>query len=337
MKILAVTLIWLTAFSVSWSQQLRFLEEEPIELSKSNSSQPVMVTLVNESSSQVNVGFNVLDFEGTVTSTETDLSLSPNEVKSIGLTITPTSAKQSTKGLIIGEATNTSDVSPATRAIVYEPTNPLQLWDVWLFIPFVITAITLIRSATAINKPLNTKTNDLEYDAGESWVTNFSIGSTLATAFVALQLLGDEDASTVAIFIALFGLFALLAPVVYRLTVREEDSLDVSTVGGLLLASALTLLSSFGQLYVTFRFLLKIPGDGFPNGLGVILLIVVGLFAILIFFYTAKTLAETVRKFSPPKKPKESTTTTLNLQALGEAEQRNVNIILPTQRRGSLL
>jgi hypothetical protein len=169
------------------------------------------------------------------------------------------------------------------------------------------------------NKPL--KYLEAAWSFKDSWVSNITVlGGLLAGIFgssdVVKVFLGDDAESAVAVA-TLGGAFAVAfigaGPVILFATKSKNG--DFFTVGGLLIASAVTLAGAYGQTWVLYESSRDLDLGGLEDWVWIMALAAGALLAI----YGARTLMATIRHGINKPKPTPASDTIVGAKMIVEA------------------
>jgi hypothetical protein len=211
----------------------------------------------------------------------------------------------------------TERVTPAQVVAVtaVEKSTPSPDWHalwgfVWLLLLLpIILAAGISQGFRFLVKPLEYL--DATWSFSDSWVTNITAAGGLLTGIfgstdVVTALLGEDAKSSVAL--ATVGAAIALAliamgPLVLGATKSRDNKFN--TVGGLLAASAVTLMGAFGELWVLLRSGEELSLGGWEHRI----VIVAILAALLLLAYSVRSVIATIDEglHHPPTPPESDT------------------------------
>jgi hypothetical protein len=215
--------------------------------------------------------------------------------------IVPAGCRVGEDGVDFTVSSTTSTPTPLTFEVTAAPkpdTKP-EWSALWAFVIFLL----ILLAAAGIYLALiwlapNTELTHLDatWSFGDSWVSNVTVlGGLLAGIFgsseVVTALLGDDAGSSVALAIvgAAVAAAVISAGAIVLLATKSKN--DFVTVGGFLLASALTLSGAAGELWVVYRSGQRLDLGGWEDE--IVWMAVAGF--VLLGFYAIRTIPATIR------------------------------------------
>lgn len=181
----------------------------------------------------------------------------------------------------------------ATEPLAFKGKPDLRgIWT-YLIDPAVPAALLILVVAILAYSHGLTAMAATEWSGNRSWASNLGLFTNVAAAFAGFVAAETPAVTTAGV---LFALLALLAPMVYSLTLRSSDEKE-GPVWGYLIASFLTLWSALGGLFTIWDLLdnlvKTLSGTG-AESVGTFIGIMVILSIILVLFFAFRRLMQTI-------------------------------------------